>query len=153
MDLYFDTCALNRLADGGTSPRVRAESAAVLRLLDLVAGSELRWIASPVLRAELEQNPNSLQRDDILAVLDSATEVAAPTQSTVRRAIELEAAGLRGLDSLHLALAEQAGVDWLVTTDDRFLRFAMRHLKTAAPQVINPVDLIQRRFPWLLPTP
>lgn len=56
------------------------------------------------------------------------------------RAEELEAMGLLGMDAFHLALAERAGVDVFLTTDDRFLRRAVRVQKRVRVRVENPLE-------------
>ena len=150
--VYFDTCAINRLNDSSTEPRVQRETKAVVRLLDEVAANRLHWTASEVLRMELERNSDPIRRVDALAILRFAQAIAPPRPATRLRANQLAAAGFKGLDSLHLAMAEQEKADWLITTDDRFLKLATR-LAISTPEVINPVDLVQRRFPWLLPKP
>ncbi len=48
-----------------------------------------------------------------------------------RRARELRAQGVRDLDALHLAAAEQGGAEVLLTTDDRFVQ-AARALQPAS---------------------
>ena len=59
------------------------------------------------------------------------------------RARELVALGFGSFDALHLACAEAAGVDLLLTTDDRFLRRTQRYQAALRVRVYNPVD-----FDW-----
>ena len=56
-----------------------------------------------------------------------------------RRARELRAQGLRDLDALHLASAEQEGVSVLLTTDDGFIRAAESLQPPSSVRVANPV--------------
>jgi predicted nucleic acid-binding protein len=148
--IYFDTCALNRLNDDRTDARVREEADSVLRLLDLVATRRVHWWTSTAVRVELSRNPDIIRRIDALAVLEFADEFLEPSATSRLRAVELEQLGYRGLDGLHVALAEQAQADWLVTTDDRFLRLGERNVGFPKTVVINPVELLKRRFPWPL---
>ena len=150
--VYIDTCALNRLADDHSQPRVRREAEAVLGILDLIAAGKVVWVASTVLRLELERMPDSIRRIDALKVLSNAKQIAAPNAETFTRAAGFESSGLARFDALHLAVAIQVGVDALLTTDDRFLKAATR-LKLTLPEIANPVDWIERRHPWLLPKP
>ena len=53
------------------------------------------------------------------------------------RALELEAAGLKPLDALHLAAAEAAGATHFVSCDDRLLR---RY--TGPLTATNPIDFV-----------
>lgn len=56
-----------------------------------------------------------------------------------QRGIELEQLGFRSMDALHLASAEVAGVDVLLTCDDRLLKRTKRHSKQLNIQVKNPI--------------
>ena len=153
MDIYLDTCALNRLTDDPSQPRVRREAQAVAHILELAFTGEVRWIASAVLQKELDRNPDPLRRLRTQRVLSNATEVVSPDAEAFSRAAEFCVQGLGVLDALHLATAQQAGVEALLTTDDRFLRRSTLLLRGARPEVLNPVDWLQRRQPWLLPNP
>jgi predicted nucleic acid-binding protein len=57
------------------------------------------------------------------------------------------------MDAIHLAMAHEAEVDFLITTDDRFIRLAERRLLDYRTKVVNPIDWMQRRQPWLLQPP
>ena len=57
----------------------------------------------------------------------------------------LQDIGLKLLDSYHLAFAEAAEVDFLLTTDDRFVKIADR-IKTAV-KVINPLNFLKEITP------
>lgn len=149
--IYIDTCALNRLADDHTQSRIRREAEAMVRIFDLVAARNLLWFASSVLRFEIERNPDPIRKVGALKLLSNAFEIVRPDGGSIQRAEVLASHGLAYLDALHLAVAEQAGVDWLITTDDRFQKQA--RTQTERPRTINPIDWMQRRHPWLLPNP
>jgi len=148
--VYFDTCALNRLTDDQSQLRIREESEAITRILDLVTDGDLSWTGSNLLRAELRQNPDVDSREIAMAYLELASEFAIPESETYERALILESKGFGSFDAIHLALAEKAGVEWLFTVDDRFLNKASKHPENLRPVVINPLDWIRRRQPWLL---
>jgi hypothetical protein len=61
----------------------------------------------------------------------------------MERARALEALGYGAFDALHLACAEQAAVDVLLTTDDRFIKQALRSLGNPTIQVSNPLKWLQ----------
>ncbi|MEO6803129.1 MAG: PIN domain-containing protein [Granulicella sp.] len=151
MNIYFDTCALNRLTDDQTQPRIRTEAQAVERILDLVTVGEVRWISSPFLRAEMQRNPNAARREVSLALLAFASEFVEPTESTYQRAASLANDGYGPFDALHLALAVQSHADFLLTVDDRFIARTARSPIGVPPSVANPVDWINRRAQWPLP--
>lgn len=68
--------------------------------------------------------------------------------STWSPASILVALGYGPMDALHLACAEPAAVDVLLTPDDRFLRRAMRRLGNPIVQVANPVEWLREMEPW-----
>jgi predicted nucleic acid-binding protein len=123
----------------------------MVRIFELVAAGRLFWTASSLLRFEIERTPDPIRRLGALKLLSNASEIITPTSRSIQRAEELAATGLPSLDALHLALAEQSEVDWLITTDDRFRKQVWSRFEKKRPEVVDPVDWIQRRHPWLLP--
>jgi predicted nucleic acid-binding protein len=87
------------------------------------------------------------RREDALAMLPYAAEVRVPTPLVADRARALNALGYGEFDALHLAMAENSGVDLLLTTDDRFLRKAQRGLGEPSVRVANPLDYAQEVKP------
>ena len=150
MDIYLDTCALNRLKDDPSQGRIRDEAAAVEAILDLIASGELSWSASSILELELVRNPDPFQREDSLDLLQLATRSLTPDAATIRSATALRTEGFGDFDALHLALADQYRVAVLFTVDDRFLHRAARRQAPSAVSVTNPVDWLRRRQPWLI---
>ena len=150
MRIYLDACAINRLTDDQLQARILAEAEAVEQVLDLVSTGRGRWIASSTLRDELERNPNEAKRAVSLALLDFASEFVEPNKATLRRASVLAADGFGSFDALHLALAEEAQAEYLLTVDDRFIGCAARTRSNLLPTVMNPIDLLKRRVQWRL---
>jgi predicted nucleic acid-binding protein len=58
-----------------------------------------------------------------------------------KRAQEIEAAGIKGLDALHLACAERLKAGYFVTCDDRIIR-----KYTGKAIAINPVEFTMTMF-------
>jgi predicted nucleic acid-binding protein len=141
--IYLDACALMRLFDYGGQARVRAESRATEEFLALALRGVVGWVVSEVLEAEIGSNPDADTRFEALRLLTLASERVVPSDSAFRRAIALERLGYGAFDALHLACAEEAGVDYLLTTDDRFIRRIRRGLGRPVIQVENPVKWIQ----------
>jgi predicted nucleic acid-binding protein len=144
--IYLDACALNRLTDDQSQPRIRAEAEAVEGALQRVSRGEAEWKASIVLEAEIRRNPNGEGRNDALRLLALAGELFRPHRVSIERAIALEALGYGAFDALHLACAEQAAVDVLLTTDDRFIKQASRRLGNPTIQVSNPLKWLQETW-------
>jgi predicted nucleic acid-binding protein len=148
--LYLDTCVLNRPSDDLSQPRIREEAEAISRLFDLVFLGRVQWYTSTVVQLEVLRNRDALRRVRALNLLTSAARTLMPDNRDMATAATFVALGLSQMDALHLAVARVSGADWLITTDDRLIRVANRLLPNNRPTVIDPVDWIKRRQPWLL---
>ena len=148
MNIYFDTCALNRLTDRSSQPRVRDEAESVEHILAAVAVGHLQWNASSVLRFELANNPDPVKRAETSALLLFVGSDLQLSPQTESRALSLQSEGLGASDALHLALCEAGNVDALLTVDDRFLRRGTQLAISSRLQVANPVNWWARRGTW-----
>jgi predicted nucleic acid-binding protein len=137
--IYLDACALLRLFDRSNQARVLAESQAVEEFLALAVQGKLRWVISEALAAEIANNPDPAMRTEVLQLLSLSAESILLSDSAFQRAEALERLGYGAFDALHLAGAEQAKVDSLLTTDDRFIRRVRRGLGNPVIPVENPV--------------
>ncbi len=110
------------------------------RLLQGAQAQRLRWIASSLLIAEIGNNPDEKRRAGALTLLQLAAEVHRPSGASAERGRELHLLGYGKLDALHLAMAEEHNCDLLLTTDDRFLRRALRNEGKPSVRVENPLN-------------
>jgi len=85
------------------------------------------------------KNPNDIKRmmskrlyDEI--IIDEVNE----DEQVIARARKLEASGLRKMDAAHLAAAEAANADYLLTVDKDFIKTCAKPNITAV-KVINPL--------------
>ena len=77
-------------------------------------------------------------------MLRYAAEAYFPVLEVGDRAKFLNSLGYGEFDALHLAIAERANADLLLTTDDRFLRQAARGLGNPSVRVANPLDYTEK---------
>lgn len=137
--IYLDTCVLNRPLDDQAQARIRLEAEATEHLLRAVADRKLEWIVSEVVEIEIRHCPDDERRTVLELICRAATGRVTLSDDATSRARHLRSQGLRDIDALHLAVAEAAEVEVLLTTDDDFLR-AARTLQPASPvRVENPV--------------
>ena len=61
--------------------------------------------------------------------------------SIASRASTIKSLGITGFDALHIAAAESAECDHLVTTDDRLLKKSQRHQSLLMVSLLNPIDI------------
>jgi len=120
--------------------RIALEAAAMDRLLQGMRAGRLQWIASSILAVEIGNNPDEQRRNSSLALLRFASEIHRPSATSGARARQLSSLGYGRLDALHLAMAEEHHCDLLLTTDDRFLRRALRGLGKPSVRVENPLN-------------
>ncbi len=125
-----------------SQPRIRQEALAVEEILLRVQRGSLIWIASSALQSEFMRNANPSRRNDSLHLLRFAQEFRVPDRFCLARAKHLTGNGYGDLDALHLAIAEDAKADFLITTDDRFLRKVRRGVGNPTVAAINPINWI-----------
>lgn len=139
MKLYLDACCLNRLTDDQNQLRIRQEAEAVELILRRIQAGEIQWISSDALVDELERNPDVERRLENVSLLAIASENVEVDDIISSRASDLQIAGYGAYDALHLACAETARVDVLLTTDDGFIRRASRGDGKPLVAVRNPL--------------
>ena len=140
MRIYLDLCRLNRPFDDQGQDRVRLESDAVLAIQRRVQEGKDELVSSEVLEIESQANRDSERRRKVQEAIGQATLRVEIADALRDRANRLGALGFAGFDSLHIACAEAARADVLLTTDDRFLRLAARYAEKLAIRVVNPVE-------------
>jgi predicted nucleic acid-binding protein len=137
---------LSRLSDDQSQNRVRQEAEAIERILAGVREGAIEWVGSGAVAAEIA-NPNAEQRSANAALLAFASEMVRVNDAIKRRAQELNDAGYSAADAFHLACAEAASVDVLLTTDDGLIRKAARAVGTPRVTVRNPLSWVQEHKP------
>ena len=122
MAFYLDTSAAVKLVPGEPSSGAMTKWA---------RGHAERVVSCDLLRTELLRATRRGAPDQMpraRAILDSITLLSVPS-TTFERAAELEPAGLRSLDAVHLGAALELGdeLDGMVTYDDRLAAAAALH--------------------------
>ena len=141
--VYLDVCCLNRPFDDQQQDRVHLEAEAVLLILKRCEAREWQWISSAVVSYEVDNIPNRERRNRIKEILRGAREVQPLSDTAVERGEELKGLGLKTYDALHVACAEHASVEVLLTTDDRLVRAAARNARKLKVPVKNPLTWLQ----------
>lgn len=140
MRLFLDTCSLNRPWDDQTHVRVHLEAESVLHVFDQVRRGNEELVTSDYLLEEIWANSDPLRREDVNHLLVHARFHVSARSSVVERAEALAVWNLAGYDALHVAAAEAAACECLLTTDDKFVRRAARAGADIRVKVLNPVD-------------
>lgn len=141
--VHLDACCLNRPFDDQTQDRVRLESEAILLILNHIQQGHLDWTASRALEYEIGKGPDPERRERVQALLDFATSSIDVGPDEENRSGALKLLGFHAVDALHIACAESAACDVLLTTDDRLLRAAQRNAQHFKVRCANPVDWLR----------
>ena len=140
MRLFLDTCSLNRPWDDQTQVRIHLEAESVLHIVDRARSCAEELVTSDYLLEEIASSPDAMRREDVVNLLTHARFHVARRLSIEERAKALAAWNLVAHDALHLAAAEAAGCDYLLTTDDKFIRRTARAGDVIRVKVLNPCD-------------
>lgn len=146
MDLvYLDLCCYKRPFDDLTDERVRWEASAVAAIFKRVETGQAALVRSPALALENDRNPREDRRRAAALWMDGATVDAPLTEEVSRRAQELVGLGFPVVDALHVAFAESAGAEYLVTCDDELHRLGGRVRANLKVEVVLPDEYLMRR--------
>jgi len=137
LKIYFDTCIYSRIFDGKKSSTIVAE---VARIRDIVNAGEYDIIGSFTVVVEIRQNADAKKRRATERLYNNIIvgEVILSARGAARAA-ELESKGLKTMDARHLASAEAAKADYLLTVDKDFLKKCSQPNFTTV-KVINPIN-------------
>jgi predicted nucleic acid-binding protein len=147
MKIYLDSCSLQRPLDSKEQIRIALEAEAVLAVLSLCESGSLDLVSSEPLIFEARRSPNVARKEYAFEVLHQAKIFIQINEEIEHRAKGLTEIGIKPLDALHLASAEQAQADYFCTCDDKFLKKAksIHKLKT---KIVSPIELIEEIERW-----
>lgn len=135
MKIYIDTSSLNRIFDDQTQGRIYLEVSAMLLVFSLIENREIDIVVSDVLVFENSKNPYEERRLFVNAVLRHAKLFQSVNEKILKKVQRIEILGIKGIDALHLACAEESGVDTFISCDDKIIKQYNGRLK-----VINPIE-------------
>jgi len=146
--VYLDVCCLNRPFDNQAIERIRLESEAVILILKHFESGEWTWISSTVVDYEISQTPDPERKRRLNSLMNCAHKVVPLTEEVIKRGEEIRRFGFRSYDALHVAVAEAANVDVFLSTDDKLVRLASRHLSELKVTVGNPLRWLQEEIQY-----
>ena len=137
----MDTCCYNRPFDNQEQARIYIESEIILAILAKCDKGEWSLLYSEALEFELSNDPDE-ERRKYLLTLYGGNESTYPLTEDIRlRARDFQKLGVKPFDSLHLATAEVADADLLLTVDDQFVASSKR--TNARVRVTSPINLLE----------
>jgi len=140
MKYYFDNCCFNRPYDDQTQERIHLESESILAIIKKCEQLNYEILGSPALDLEIRQIPDIYKRQKVNFFYErTITGKIIYNQAILKRVKELqEMSAIRMLDRFHLAFAENAQVDILLTTDLRFEKACSK--MSLNVKVLNPIN-------------
>ncbi len=141
MKIYMDSCCYNRPFDDQTQERIRLESEAILTILKRGQTGKYKIIGSSILELEIDQMHDERKKRNVSELYKVTNLSILYTDEIRERAREIvNMSNIKTFDSLHVAAAESANADVLLTTDDKFEKIAAKlDLKV---RVLNPLKFI-----------
>jgi predicted nucleic acid-binding protein len=143
MKIYLNVSCLNRPFDDQEQSRIRLEAAAVGEILENVDEGHWRHVSSEIAQIEIQANPDPDRRARVQLLLPEPSDIVMPTDVIFTRAAELELLGFKAADALHIAAAEHAAADVLLSCDDRFCRATERSAKRLRMLAKNPLKWLE----------
>ncbi|AFZ60635.1 PIN domain-containing protein [Anabaena cylindrica FACHB-243] len=144
--IYLDVCCLNRPFDDWSYDRNRLEGEAVIKIFKLVKSGKYKLVSSEAIQAELRKMTNIDKLKEIRELLKLVDYQIVLNEEIDQRSQELEQLGFSLYDSFHVACAEYAKIDVLLTTDDRLLKKAIKYRNILQVQLENPVTWLMNSF-------
>lgn len=141
--VYLDTCCFCRPLDDQEQLRVRLETEAILQVFEQIDRGLWTLVGSDALDGEILGIRDPEQRKEVEGLAGAATEHIRTDSDLLQRAQMLESIGFGVYDSMHIACAEAAGADVLLTTDDALTRRARRVQQELEVHVANPLTWLK----------
>lgn len=141
MRVYLDNCCYNRPYDDQSQLRISLESQAKLHVQGMIKDGEIQLASSYMLMYENSKNRSETKRRAIEQFVANNTSVYIDEthSSEVENLAEtIAATGVKSADAIHTACAISAKSDYLLTTDDRLLKYKNDNI-----MIVNPTEFIR----------
>ena len=123
--------------------RIRLEAEAVILILERIDRGQWSEASSEMAMIEIDAIADPDRRSRVQLLLPEEKSILELTRNVWDRAAELEGLGFKPADAVHVAAAEQAGADVLLSCDDRLCRRARRCRGKLRVRVANPLDWLK----------
>ena len=135
--LNIDLCVFNRPFDYQGNERVALETSIFIYLLERIEKGYYQLFTSEALEYENEKNPDIERKIRINTYFKLSDQFIVYEDSDMERIEYLLKLGFYHLDALHIALAEKAGVNYLITCDDQMVKLFKKNRATLNISVIG----------------
>lgn len=137
MKIYLDNCCYNRILDDRSNSQIYYERNSVMLILELIEKASVELVGSEMLVKEMNDISDSYKKSVLQMMYSLCSEEIRVNSVILDRAEEIRhCCNIKYKDSIHLACAEAAKADALLTTDKQFMNNAKR-IK-AYTRIMNP---------------
>jgi predicted nucleic acid-binding protein len=136
--VYLDTSVFHRPFDDQSQAKIFLETQAIILIFQAIESRQIELIISEVLEYEISRNPKPEQTLFVLTYFQFATHHQTLTLGIRDRAKKLQERGVKELDALHIACAEAANCNYMLTCDKRLIN----RCTSLTISVLNPVNFI-----------
>ncbi len=127
MKIYLDNCCYNRIFDDRSNSQIYFERNSVMLILELIEKASVELVGSEMLIKEMNEVNDSYKKFLLQMMYGLCSEEIRVNSAILDRAEEIRhSSNIKYKDSIHLACAEAAKADALLTTDKKFINNAKR---------------------------
>ena len=141
LKIYFDNCCYGRPYDNQNDLRIYNETQAKMTIQSLVKYKALDLVYSTVTIEEISDYPIEANRISIIMFIENNADyfIGKNNNNTaITLTEEIMKTGIKLKDASHTACAVIANCDYLITTDDRLLKYKDNRIK-----IVNPIDFLK----------
>ncbi len=133
----MDNCCFNRILDDRSNSKIYYERNSVMIILELIEKSAVKLIGSEMLIKEINDTNDIYKRSVLHMLYGLCCKEVKINPCILDRAEEIRhSSNIKYKDSIHLACAEAASAEVLLTTDRKFMNNS-NNIKTYT-KVMNP---------------
>ena len=140
--VYLDNCCYNRPYDDQSQVRISLESQAKLEIQDMIKNAKIKLVTSYMTEYENAQNPIETRRKNI-ALFQKENEnvhvMSTAVEKNKNTVTEIENTGVKHKDAIHITCAMLAEADYLISTDDRLLKY-----QTERIHLVTPIEFLNK---------
>lgn len=142
MRIYLNNCCYNRPYDDQSQIRISLETQAKIYIQEMIEDGKLELVSSYMLLYENSRNRFEAKRKAIEQFIKDNTTIyidESYSKEVEKLAKEVQRTGIKSADAIHTACAILAQCEFMLTTDDRLLKY-----KSGGISIIDPIEFIRK---------
>ncbi len=143
MKVYLDLCVYNRPFDDQTNERVFIEARAFYIVIKWLEEGKIISIHSDALEYENGLTLNPDRKGRVKSYLSLSKEYIKLSGFSIKRANEIINLGFRGMDALHIAMAEEGKAHYFITCDDGIIDMAEKNQERLKVKVCSILEFLE----------